>query len=113
MLFTRLFAAAALSLGAMGVAAAQSPAEAQAEHALSALSAYYQQIWASLDPTERRAFSAQERAWLNRQRWDEQHQCLAQASGGDAQARSAECQARILERRLQALRSPMAHAARS
>jgi uncharacterized protein YecT (DUF1311 family) len=109
----RLFAAAALSLGAVGSAVAQSPTELQAEHAMSALSARYQQIWASLGPTERQAFSAQERAWLNRQRWDEHKQCVAQASGSDAEARSAECQHVVVERRLQHLRTTLKASARS
>jgi hypothetical protein len=106
MSLVRLVAAATLSFVVLGSAAAQSPAELQADQAMSALSARYQQIWASLGPAERQAFSAQERAWLNRQRWDEHKQCIAQASGGDDEARSAECQHVVLERRLQALRSP-------
>lgn len=105
MSLVRRLVVTALSFAALGTAAAQSPAELQAEQAMSALSARYQQIWSGLGPTERQAFSAQERAWLNRQRWDEHKQCVAQA-GGDAQARSAECQTLVLERRLQALRSP-------
>lgn len=109
----RLLAAVALSFGVLSTAAAQTHAELQAEQAMSALSARYQQIWASLGPTDRQAFSAQERAWLNRHRWDEHKQCLAQASGGDAAARSAECQTRVLERHLQALRLPVTSAARS
>jgi hypothetical protein len=109
----RRLAAAALGVAVLGTAAAQSPAEAQAERAMSALSARYQQIWAGLGPTERQAFSAQERAWLNRQRWDEHKQCLARASGGDAEARSAECQQAVVERRLRQLSATLQGATRS
>jgi uncharacterized protein YecT (DUF1311 family) len=112
MTLIRLLAAAALGIAVQGTAGAQTPAEVRAEQAMSALSARYQQIWASLGPTDRQTFSAQERAWLNRQRWDEHKQCVAQASGGDAEARSAQCQTLVLERRLQALRAPL-QAARS
>jgi len=67
----RLLAAVALSSCLalpLAAAHAQSPAEARAEAALAQLSARYQQIWATLTPAQRQAFSASERRWLHSQR---------------------------------------------
>jgi hypothetical protein len=53
--------------------------QVQAEQAMGALSAHYRHIWPALSPADRQAFSEQERAWLNRGRWDEQKQCMARS----------------------------------
>lgn len=98
---------ACLALVFSGVTAAQDPAAAQAEQAMSALSARYQQIWPTLSASERQAFSAQERAWLNRGRWDEQKECVALDAGArvDDATRAAQCQQQVVQRRLQQLQS--------
>jgi hypothetical protein len=88
---------------------AQSPAVLQADAAMAALSARYTQIWASLDADGRARFSAEERAWLNRGRWDEQKQCMARNPAVDADERAAQCAQQVIERRLQQL-APAAHA---
>lgn len=98
---------ACLALVFSGVTAAQDPAAAPAEQAMSALSARYQQIWPTLSASERQAFSAQERAWLNRERWEEQKQCVALDAGPrvDDATRAAQCQQQVVQRRLQHLQS--------
>jgi hypothetical protein len=87
--------------------AALSPAQAQAEQAMGALSAHYRHIWPALSPADRQAFSEQERAWLNRTRWDEQKQCMARSPdvANDADTLAAQCQQQVVERRLQQLQS--------
>ncbi len=94
---------AALAMGYAGIVAAQSPAAVQADAAMAALSARYTQIWVTLGADERARFSADERAWLNRGRWDEQKQCIARNPTPDTDERAAQCEQQVIERRLQHL----------
>jgi hypothetical protein len=89
------------------VGAAVLPAQVQAEQAMGALSAHYRHIWPALSPVDRQAFSEQERAWLNRGRWDEQKQCMARSPdvASDADVLAAQCQQQVAERRMQQLQS--------
>ena len=103
----------AIALLAIGTAQAQSPAEARAEQAMARLSSQYQQLWAGMTPAQKRAFSLDERRWLNLGRWDEQKRCVARASTAGSELRDDEliaaCQAEVLEQRLRQLvhRSPL------
>lgn len=99
----RLLAAAALSLLPalpLGAAVAQSPAEVRADAALAQLSARYQQIWATLTPAQRQAFSASERRWLHSRRHDEERACRGTPPAAE---RAAECRRGVLQRRLDEL----------
>jgi Ni/Co efflux regulator RcnB len=99
----RLLAAVALSSCLalpLAAAHAQSPAEARAEAALAQLSARYQQIWSTLTPAQRQAFSASERRWLHGQRYDEERTCRGTQPAAE---RAAECRGSVLQRRLDEL----------
>ncbi len=105
---------ASLAVGVVGTAAAQSsPSAVQADAAMSALSARYTQIWSSLGADERARFSAEERAWLNRGRWDEQKQCMASSATVAAEERAAQCERLVIERRLQRLAPSVQASAKS
>lgn len=99
----RLLAAVALSSCLalpLAAAHAQSPAEARAEAALAQLSARYQQIWATLTPAQRQAFSASERRWLHSQRYDEERACRGTQPSAE---RAAQCRGSVLQQRLDGL----------
>jgi len=75
-------------------------AQIRAESSFNALSDRYTEIWARLPSADKTRFSAQERAWLNDGRWQEQRACVA-ALGGEPNAFvQARCQAAVIERRL-------------
>jgi hypothetical protein len=80
-------------------------AQQRAEAAFEALSARYTQIWASLSREDKARFSAQERAWLNEGRQQEQRACVAHV-GTASEAVAAACLASVTERHLAALATP-------
>jgi len=51
-------------------------AHAQQDQAEALLSQRYETVWATLPPSERAAFSARERKWLNAGRWQEKDRCV-------------------------------------
>ena len=84
---------------------AQQQAAARADAAHQALSARYTAIWATLDASQKREFSRQERAWLNATRLDEQRACVASARAG-TEALVKSCEATVIERHLGSLAAP-------
>jgi hypothetical protein len=77
----------------------------RASAAEQALSTRYTAIWATLDASQKRSFSAQERAWLNAGRTAEQQACVARA-GARTEFVVRSCEAEVLERHLGALAAP-------
>jgi uncharacterized membrane protein YqiK len=80
-------------------------ASARAQSAEEALSERYTSIWSTLDATQKSRFSAQERAWLNEGREQEQRACIARV-GAHTDLAVRTCEADVLERHLGALRAP-------
>ena len=73
--------------------------------AQQALSDRYTAIWSTLDAAQKSRFAAQERAWLNEGRQQEQRACVARAGERtDLVART--CEADVIERRLGGLATP-------
>ncbi len=99
---------ALISAGAANTARADSSALAEqtalaqkrSESAFDALSDRYTEIWARLPAVDRAQFSAQERAWLNEGRWQEQRACVSALGGESSALAKAICAAEVTERRL-------------
>jgi hypothetical protein len=107
-LAVRLLAAAALA-GAFAASAAASEASLaawqaaqRADSAERVLSERYAAIWVTLDAAQKARFSAQERAWLNEGRQQEQQACL-QAAGARTDLAVSTCAAEVTERHVGAL----------
>ena len=62
---------------------AQAQSISAQEQAEAQLSERYAHLWAQLPATQRPAFSARERQWLNSGRWQEKDECVAER-GADA-----------------------------
>jgi hypothetical protein len=108
---TALILAAAL-LGGAGLpafaaddAAAAWQATQRATAAQHALSDRYTAIWSTLDAAQKSRFAAQERAWLNEGREQEQQACVARA-GAPTELVARTCEADVIERRLGGLAAP-------
>jgi hypothetical protein len=86
-------------------AAAAWQAAQRATAAQQALSERYTAIWSTLDAAQKSRFSAQERAWLNEGRQQEQQACVARA-GARTEAVARTCEADVIERRLGGLTVP-------
>jgi hypothetical protein len=106
----RLLIASVLGLAATSARAADEALAAwqaarRADAAQQALSDRYTAIWATLDTRQKSQFSAQERAWLNVGRQQEQQACLDQFRiRTEASARG--CEAEVIERHLDSLGQP-------
>jgi hypothetical protein len=108
---TARFLVAAL-LGGAGLPALAADDAAAAWHATQlapaaqqALSDRYTAIWSTLDAAQKSRFAAQERAWLNEGRQQEQQACVARA-GARSELVARTCEADIIERRLGGLAAP-------
>ncbi|MDH5209430.1 MAG: hypothetical protein OEW34_12375 [Burkholderiaceae bacterium] len=111
----RLLLAVTLGLAASSIFAADDWAGAwhaaqRASAAQQALSDRYTAIWATLDAAGKARFSAQERAWLNVGRQDEQQACVMRA-GPRTEATARTCEADVIERHLRSLGTPGRQAA--
>ena len=84
---------------------AQQQASARASAAQQTLSARYAAIWSTLDAAQKARFSAQERAWLNSGRQEEQQACVARL-GVRTDVVALICEAEVIERHLGALAVP-------
>lgn len=82
----------------------------RASAAQQALSDRYTAIWTTLDAAGKARFSAQERAWLNVGRQDEQRACVLRA-GPRTEATARTCEADVIERHLRSLATPERQAA--
>jgi len=80
-------------------AAAAWKATQRVNAAQQALSDRYTAIWSTLDPSQKSRFAAQERAWLNQGRQQEQAACIADA-GARTELVARTCEAAVIERRL-------------
>ncbi|MGZ8255211.1 MAG: hypothetical protein ACXWVT_10195 [Burkholderiaceae bacterium] len=107
---TLLGAAAASAYASDGAAAwhAEQQAHARAVVAQQTLSDRYTVIWSSLDASQKARFSAQQRAWLNHGRQQEQQACIARggASGARTELVVKTCEADVIERHLGTLAAP-------
>jgi hypothetical protein len=106
----RLLTAALLGLAASSALAGDDAAAAwqatqRAHAAQQALSDRYTAIWSTLDPAQKSRFAAQERAWLNDGRQQEQQACIAGA-GERTELVARTCEAAVIERRLGGLAAP-------
>ena len=110
LLATLLGAAAGSAIATDGAAAwhAVQQADTRAIVAQQALSDRYTALWTSLDASQKARFSAQERAWLNHGRQEEQQACVARnsATGARTELVVKTCEADVLERHLGALTAP-------
>lgn len=97
------FAAASAFAGDEVAAAWQAAQRASA--AQQALSDRYTAIWSTLDAAQKSRFAAQERAWLNEGRQQEQQACIAR-SGARTELVALTCEADVIERRLGGLAAP-------
>lgn len=84
---------------------AEQRAQARASAAEQTLSDRYTAIWATLDAAQKARFSAQERAWLNDGRQQEQQACIA-GVGVRTELVARTCEAAVIERHLGALAAP-------
>jgi hypothetical protein len=100
-----LLGCAATSASAGDDAAAAWEATQRAQAAQQALSDRYTAIWSTLDPAQKSRFAAQERAWLNEGREQEQQACVAGA-GARTELVARTCEAAVIERRLGGLAAP-------
>lgn len=79
----------------------------RAANSFNLLSDRYAEIWSQLSAIDKAAdkarFSAQERAWLNEGRWQEQRDCVAAQGGASSALVRAGCQAEVIERHLRQL----------
>ena len=82
----------------------------RASAAQEALSDRYTAIWTTLDPAGKTRFSAQERAWLNVGRQEEQQACVMRA-GPRTEVTARTCEADVIERHLRSLGVPGRQAA--
>jgi hypothetical protein len=109
----RLLIAALLAVAAASASAnegasawhAEQQALARASAAQQTLSDRYAAIWSSLDASQKKRFSAQERAWLNQGRQHEQEACIAR-NGARTELLARICEADVIERHLAALAVP-------
>ena len=106
----RLLTAALLSCGAASAVAADQTVAAwhaaqRASSAQQALSDRYTAIWSTLDASQKARFGAQERAWLNEGRQQEQQACVARV-GARTELVARTCEADVIERHLGALAAP-------
>lgn len=99
LLTTALLGFASSAAFAGDEAAAEWKASQRAQAAQQALSDRYTAIWSTLDPAQKSRFSAQERAWLNEGRQQEQQACIAGA-GARTELVARTCEAAVIERRL-------------
>ena len=111
----RLLLAVTLGLAASSIFAADDWAGAwhaaqRASAAQEALSDRYTAIWTTLDPAGKTRFSAQERAWLNVGRQEEQQACVMRA-GPRTEVTARSCEADVIERHLRSLGVPGRQAA--
>jgi hypothetical protein len=106
--------AASAAIASDDVAAwhARQQADARASAAQQALSERYAAIWSTLDAAQKQRFSAQERAWLNSGRQEEQQACVARL-GVRTEVVARTCEADVIERHLGALAVPQRVAASS
>ena len=84
---------------------AEQQANARASAAQQTLSDRYAAIWPTLDAAQKSRFSAQERAWLNSGRQEEQQACIARV-GARTEVVARTCEALVIERHLGALAAP-------
>jgi hypothetical protein len=105
LLIAALLVGAAAPALAGGDAAAAWQATQRAAAAQQALSDRYTAIWSKLDATQKARFAAQERAWLNEGRQQEQQACVARA-GARTEFVARTCEADVFERRLGGLAAP-------
>ena len=84
---------------------ARQQASARASAAQQTLSERYAAIWSSLDAAQKTRFSAQERAWLNSGRQEEQQACVARL-GARTEVVALVCEADVIERHLGTLSAP-------
>jgi hypothetical protein len=104
---TLLGLAAASASAYEGAAAwrAEQQAHARATVAQQTLSDRYTAIWSTLDASQKKRFSAQERAWLNHGRQRELQACIA-SHGTNTELVAKTCEADVVERHLGALAAP-------
>ncbi len=104
-LIAALLGLATASAFAGDEAAAAWQAAQRATAAQQALSDRYTAIWSTLDAAQKSRFAAQERAWLNEGRQQEQQACVARA-GARTELVARTCEADVIERHLGGIAAP-------